>query len=382
MKWRFTLDGSEELERWLEGLCENVMRSVRLLIPGAKLEAIVLGGGYGRGEGGVFRTQQGDRAYNDLEFYVFCSGNRLLNERKFGSALIELGHQLSEKAGLHVEFKLDSFSRLRESPATMFSYDLVSRHRLVFGEESLFHGCQQHLNPETLPLSEATRLLFNRFTGLLLSKKFLRQKTLSGDDTDFIARNMAKAKLAMGDAVLTACGRYHWSCRERDDRLDAISGDSTIPCLEEIRHYHREGVEFKLHPHRPLQLIPKLESQHHALCELGRQLWLWIENRRLSCSFETPKQYAFSNQAKCFGSPAWRNYLLTLRTFGPGALLDPMAGRYPRERLFNTLPLLLWGGETEKTPEIQKRIQDQLKTAATDWSSQVAAYNQVWPAYG
>jgi hypothetical protein len=381
MKARFTLDGSVELERWLEELCAKIGRSVQDIVPAARLEALVLGGGYGRGEGGVFRTASGDRAYNDLEFYVFCSGNRLWNERKFCGSLNKLGHHLSDGAGLHVEFKLDSLARLRSAPATMFSYDLVSRHRMILGGESLFHGCQQHLQAENLPLAEATRLLFNRCTGLLLSEKFLRQETLAEEDADFVTRNIAKAKLAMGDAVLTVCRQYHWSCRERHTRLETLA-DGQIDRLPEIRKYHSEGVEFKLHPHRSSQSLVELRAQHRELCELGRQLWLWVESQRLKRSFGSPQDYAFSKQTKCFGSPAWRNYLLNLRTFGPAALLDSMASRYPRERLFNTLPLLLWSTETEKTPDVQRRIQNQLKTHAADWSGQVAAYHEVWPAYG
>jgi hypothetical protein len=58
---RFTLDGSDALEAHLARICEQVRRSVQSLIPAKTLEAIVLGGGYGRGEGGVFKTPAGDQ---------------------------------------------------------------------------------------------------------------------------------------------------------------------------------------------------------------------------------------------------------------------------------------------------------------------------------
>jgi hypothetical protein len=76
MSKRFTIDGSPELERHLESLCELVRIEVLKAIPPRKLQALVLGGGYGRGEGGVLQTDNGDQPYNDLEFYMFLEAVR------------------------------------------------------------------------------------------------------------------------------------------------------------------------------------------------------------------------------------------------------------------------------------------------------------------
>src|SRR3954463_4447745 len=100
------MDGSEQLEARLAEFCRTISYSVQKLIPPSKLEAIVLAGGYGRGEGGVLRTAEGDQPYNDLEFYVFTSGSALLNSRRYRGALGRLAEELSKCAGLHVEFKV------------------------------------------------------------------------------------------------------------------------------------------------------------------------------------------------------------------------------------------------------------------------------------
>src|SRR5688572_19525745 len=64
---RFTTDGSRDLEQHLARTCAKIAAGIRGLVPESKLEAVILGGGYGRGEGGVLRTAEGDRPYNDLE---------------------------------------------------------------------------------------------------------------------------------------------------------------------------------------------------------------------------------------------------------------------------------------------------------------------------
>src|SRR6185295_11412677 len=109
----------------------------------------------------------------------------VLNERNYHRSLEELGGRLSIEAGLHVEFKVDSLDRLRRSPITMFSYDLVSGHRILLGAETIFNGCEHHRDATTIPLAEATRLLFNRCTGLLLAKELLAKQELTPDDADF-----------------------------------------------------------------------------------------------------------------------------------------------------------------------------------------------------
>ena len=70
-----------------------------------------------------------------------------------------------------------------------------------------------------------------------------------------------------------------------------------------------------------------------------------------------------------------------MRTFGPGAAFDGLALRYPRERLFHALPLLLWEPGKFREPDVNARLQNQLRTAAREWTGFVSAYKQIWPLY-
>jgi hypothetical protein len=380
---RFTIDGDDILEGHLASVCGGVIDGVSALLPRSRLEAIVLGGGYGRGQGGVLRTNSGDRPYNDLEFYVFLRGAAWSNARRFDGDLQTLGEQLSLDAGVHVEFKIDSLTGLRRRPISMFSHDLVARHRVLLGNCKTFHGCQHHLDPTTLPAAEATRLLLNRCTGLLLAKTMLAENaSLNEEHADFIGRNLAKLRLALGDALLTAFGQYHWSCLERHKRLRAIQPPVLPPEFEKIRRHHTGGVAFKLHPSRQESSRESFDLELRELSGMAFQVWLWLENRRLGRAFSGPRDYALSPLEKCCGTNKWRNYLLNLRAFGPKALLGTHRNRYPRERLFNTLPLLLWYEPVANEPEVLRRVQEQLMTKARDWSGWLAAYKQLWPAYG
>ena len=379
---RFTIEGSDTLERSLWALCDAVKAAVHRFIPKRKLEALVLGGGYGRGEGGVLRTEHGEQAYNDIEFYIFVRGSRLWNQRKYRASLCALAGDLSAGSSLHVEFKLDSLQRFRSMPISMFTYDLVSAHRLLIGERAVFQGCEHHLRSEDIPLSEATRLLYNRCGGLLLVRELLSRTVLSNDQSDFIGRNLAKASLALGDALLVAAGKYHWSARVRGERMRAFEATGDVPDLVALKEHHRAGLDFKFHPRRILKQPGDFAPEHREISSLAQRLWLWIEGRRLGRSFSNINEYALSEINKCPETLAGKNYLLTLRTFGPAAAMDPLGGRYPRERLFNSLPLLLWNGEVSREPEIRRHLQRQLRSDATDWAGLVAAYKEIWPPYG
>jgi len=378
---RFTLDGSSGLERRLRELCCRTRQAILQLVPPGKLKALVLGGGYGRGHGGVLRTDLGDAPYNDLEFYVFLNGHALFNELRYREAFSRLGELLSAEAGLHIEFKLDSLQKLRHSPVSIFSYDLVSGHRTLYGDETLFHGCLHHLDSRRIVPGESTRLLLNRGSGLLLVEELLLKNSLASEESDFIGRNLAKAKLAIGDALLAAEGKYHWDCRQRVSALQELSQRATWPMARQVLEDHSEGVRFKLHPIRATGSLAEFVEEHRRLTKLTLDVWLWLENHRLSTTFSTLKEYAFNSVAKCDGS-WWRNLLLNIRLFGVGATLDRYGPRYPRERLFNVLPLLLGGARSLSDTDTRRHVQNQLRTGASDWCGFVAAYKQVWSWYG
>ncbi|HLH54936.1 MAG TPA: hypothetical protein VKY92_15100 [Verrucomicrobiae bacterium] len=379
---RFTMDGSPALESRLEQLCRSVRDVVLAAVPSRRLEGLVLGGGYGRGQGGVLKSESGDAPYNDLEFYAFFRGNRVVNEARYRRVLKNIEARLTPEAGLHVEFKIDSLAELRRRDVSIFSYDLVCGHRLLFGHEDLFVGCERHRDPKNISQSEATRLLLNRCSGLLLAQELLLKPTLSVQDCDFIGRNIAKAWLALGDALLAALGLYHWNCLERSRRLQAVSIRELDWLLDAVRPYHVKGVSFKLNPVRIVKPPAEFKAEHQAVSDLALREWLWIENRRLKANFINLREYAFSSIDKCHERRVWRNLLLNLRTFGAKASLDARAPRYPRERLFNALPLLLSDPAATAQPETRRHLQRQLFTRAEDWAGLVAAYKHVWSCYG
>lgn len=377
---RFTLDGDAALEQHLERTCARVVSGLRGLIPEAKLDAILLGGGYGRGEGGVLRGPGGDRPYNDLEFYVAIAGHRHVNEFRYHRRLEVLGEILTQLAGVEVEFKIISLAELAAQPVSMFTYDLAAGHRLLRSRPPLAPLAEgsRHHSAESIPSAEATRLLMNRCSGLLFARAKLEQTLLTAADLDFVQRNLAKVQLACGDAVLTACGRYHWSCRERHHQLSLLAESEPSPWLTEILRHHAAGVEFKLRPTSGDLPRAALTTLQGLVTALALQCWLSLEARRCERAFPTARAYAEDSMDKLPGWPRRRNFLLNWRANHFQLRWHPSPWRHPRQRIFRALTLLLWEPATFTDPALRDRLELELNAPASTPAVALAAYRDLW----
>ena len=377
MKARFTIDGSDALEKHLAQTCQHVATGVRGVIPNGELQALLLGGGYGRGQGGVLKTDSGDKPYNDLEFYVCVHGSEVLNRKKYRDAFHELSEKLSAEAGVEVEFKISSVQKLQKFPPTMFAYDLAWGHQTLIGDDTRF--LERHtLHAENIPLSEATRLLMNRCSGLLFAKEHLQRKPFTNEDADFVGRNHAKAQLGLGDVFLAAHGNYHWDCRERNHRLAIFSPEHNLPWLDDVRRHHTLGMEFKLHPHLTTSAMENLCNRQRELTHLALKVWLWLESKRLNQMFTTSQEYVFHNASKCPETNPIRNVAVNAKTFRKNFLSAGRPFRYPRERMFNSLALLLWEPTILTNSKLLRRVQTELRTDATTFKDFVRAYAILW----
>jgi hypothetical protein len=279
------------------------------------------------------------------------------------------GEILAHLADVEVEFKVTSLSEMAAQPVSMFSYDLAAGHRILWGgaPEDLLAGMDNHRRAEDIPPSEATRLLMNRCSGLLFARAKLEQGTLSPADAAFVERNIAKAQLACGDALLTAFGRYHWSCRVRHERLAELTQSAQSVLFDAALRHHSAGVAFKLHPRHSEAGREALGAQLAEVSALARDGWLWVESRRLSVDFPSALAYAKHPGVKCPESSTLMNLLLNLRAGGLRSRARVAILRHPRERAFNALSILLWEPE-ELEPG----------AAGASRPSRVEAYRKLW----
>ena len=188
-----------------------------LAMPG--FAGLVLGGGYGRGEGGVTADH---RLYNDLDFFVLMDAPEAALP-KLAKRLAPVSAAFGARLGLDIDFTLRTAARLRRDERRLMVQELLHAHVVVTPSDfdlAAWSGARLHA-PSEVPAGEAARLLMNRGMGLDLARRRLAAN--GGRADGFVLRNLNKAVLGAGDARLIAEGRYAWTLAERAAAL----GDAT-----------------------------------------------------------------------------------------------------------------------------------------------------------
>ena len=244
---RHVAGDAPELDRIVDDACAAIGREIESLsVPG--LAGVVLGGGYGRGEGGVreLKTESGkwkteNSLSNDLDFFAITEegASEGSDAPRIASALEPISRRWTEKLGIDVDFTVRTPWRIRHDERRIMIQELLRGHFDIAGRrgEELFASVGRH-DAGDIPWGEAARLLMNRGMGLLLARERTENgkwKMENGEgDADFIARNINKCILGAGDARLVARHGYAWRAPDRADAL----GDAL----------YRKAVEWKFRP--------------------------------------------------------------------------------------------------------------------------------------
>lgn len=364
---------AKRLDVYLAGLAERLAQSPAA----AGTLALVLSGGYGRGEGGVFRDAEGNPGlYNDLEFYMLLrdpsaeAAARAWCEQEEPAGTAELG--------IDVEVKRMPIGELRQAEPSMFYYDLVVAHQLVWGEESWQEGLPAGLDDAArIPLHEATRLLFNRGSGLFYSRCALARHD-DRVESGFVERNHAKVRLALGDAVLAMNGQYHHFARERNRRVCAGLAH-TPPGWDRLVAWHTEGVDFKLHPRHQAGGELDLGSAQTELAEAWLHTFRWLEQHRLGRSFAGSQAYAHDAGKIYPETSGLKNLLIRLRDLKSRGGALPGWFDYPRAALQRALVRLVDPAQEPDPAEVGRLLG--MASPRERWPELEPDYARWWAFY-
>ena len=210
----YSKSADPRVEKLIGEALEGIRASFAASPEATAIRAVVLGGGYGRGEGGA--TADG-MPYNDMDFFVVMNGQPPSPEVR--RLLDSLSADWRAKLSIDIDFCcVKSLKTLYKDADTLMIQELFAGRRVVFGDEHIFDDAP--LRPfSELPWTEAARLLLNRGAGLL----FARMRADDPAEADFVRRNLHKTALGCGDAILIVHHDYHCTGTER---------------LEALRKYH------------------------------------------------------------------------------------------------------------------------------------------------
>jgi len=208
-----------ELDQLVDDACAAIGAEVDALrIP--RLAGVVLGGGYGRGEGGSVER----KLSNDLDFFAVTGANE--GDAATGpiaEALKPVSEKWTAKLGVDVDFAVKTPWRLKHDEERIMVQELVRGYFDVAGKkggEMFAHISQRPA--EAIPWMEAARLMMNRGMGMLFAMEGAEKR-----GAGFVARNINKCVLGVGDARLVARHAYAWRVEDRARALgDELYGSA------------------------------------------------------------------------------------------------------------------------------------------------------------
>ncbi len=218
---RFTMHPDPAAEAVVRSQLKAIVDAVERRV--GQSEAIVLSGSFGRGEGGVFRGPDGRyHPVNDYDLLV-------VDRRDLSAALSGLGDALAKELGIDFVDLGYTDGQWQNLPPTVFNFDLKHGSRVIAGNASVLDRIPDWPSAE-LPVYEAVKLLLNRTAGMLsgLRGQFLAGETPAPDLQRYLANQIAKALMALGDWHLLRWGGYDSSYSVRRQRFASLAPGAGI----------------------------------------------------------------------------------------------------------------------------------------------------------
>lgn len=274
----FTMIRDPAVDALLAEMLAGLRQDIATLSPGPGLAAVFLGGGYGRGDGGVIDRGGRRLPYNDMDFFVFSDGMDKKSRRALDAALAGLAETWSARVGIDVDFApVRELSTLSVMPVTLMYQELREGHVLVWGDGLTITRIPV-CAAQSLPTLEGLRLMLNRGTGLLLAEKRLAEHRDDAASSDFIWRNLHKCALGCGDALLILTHQYDYSLSRRQAGMAAWSRRFWPEAGgEQLAEQYRRAVQFKARPHSESlrvasEMLPGMRQLWLASLERGMEL--------------------------------------------------------------------------------------------------------------
>lgn len=278
---RFTLRGGAEVEERITSLVNDVAVSLETNMNPSQYRAVVLLGGYGRGEGGVEVVNGAAQAHNNLDFLVITNGLPVMEQEDLRRRLFESLTPLTEKYKIELDLSVTTAGKLKRSRSLVIWYDMRFGHKTILGDES-FVPSLTHFDVDRIPHWDVRNLLVNRGTLLVINDALL-EKGLDADSRRQVIRHAMKAVAGYGDALLYFLGHFHWSYAEKQRRM---ASRHDVPSA--FRALYDEALEFRFEPRYTTYLKRDLAawmnelrcrlSPIHRTCEglrLGSELPDW-----------------------------------------------------------------------------------------------------------
>lgn len=352
---KYTLKGSAALDARIDADCARVGAALAASPDAALFRALVLIGGYGRGEGTPYIVGGEQRPFNDYDFVVVTTPMDRRGRARVWNVLRELERTLTAAVGLPVDLCPYPENTLPTAEFSLLNYEMKYGHLIAWGDPDALAALPAYPH-DRIPLSEGARLLLNRGKLLLDVRRALATGGApTADERIRWLKFLLKAKLAFGDCALLALGAYDLRYAVKKDRIAALR-DTDSPDAGFTIDAYQQAIALKewgdYGPLAGLDLAAESDRVRRHFTAFLR----WYEARRLGAPCGTPREHAAALARAGRECPTAKALLLNLhllRARAAGAGITLMAA-HPRARLYASLPDLLGGAD--RLPEAARLL--------------------------
>jgi hypothetical protein len=346
----YTVLEDPSADKAVQEVLDLVVERILLTVGKKRVKAIVLIGGFGRGEGGVYRDGDHYRLVNDLDIKVFLNGYAGIKAlRGVNASLERLGEELlPECPGLkQLDISVVRLLSLRLAPNLVSHYEVKWGHKNLYGDAHL-KRMMPKLESKSLSTFDGTIYFFNRGSGLLISalsyfKGCLHERRFQEN----FELEIQKACLAMGDSYLLLLGEYDVSYRKRLEHLQQLvklNGDGIPrPLLHRVSELYCNAVQKKLRPAFSWRGSELMMHEWLEVRDVFSEFFLWYEGNRLHGEFNDWVSYSDYVSNHGFGEPfsiraRWSLGEMRRRLF---SMSHKESASFQKKTLMRVMPILL-----------------------------------------
>ncbi|MDC7247300.1 MAG: hypothetical protein PQJ35_03070 [Sphaerochaetaceae bacterium] len=352
--------GSQQFNAYLDSVLTDLANDVRSAV-GDSFIALILAGGYGRGEGACVIRENKESPYNDFDLFLVVKDNYTLSDK-----VMEVTRSYENILNIEVDIgKPLTVNAIRKLPHQLMWQDLLQSHKVLAGPADILSAHAPSYLKDDLPRVEALRLLLNRGSGLL--QAIGHREKMDGDssytlpDEDFIRRNREKCTLALGDSLLITHRLYTPPLEQRLERLTESVKSFDIADADRILALYTQAVRFKTEPDSIHRDQPSSEDLKE-IASLWISVMLHCESVRTKKSWKDAASYAEDTFIR---EPQQHTAKNLLRNGLKNIRRKKLSFVYPRERLYRDLTLLL----------------DRADPADQAWNEKSARFLEEWALY-
>jgi len=249
------------------------------------LTAIIMYGSYGRDEGGWFQDNSGKWCpYND---YDLCIISELKIKDRY---LSEAKKNIADAIGIKwVDLCQFSQNELKIMPISILNYDFKNGSSVIYGSDEIISLIPNFISSNIL-LKEAEVLFFTRiYTFLGSIDVSLLGVELDGEAVRFFRNQMAKAILAVVDALLIAKKSYNSSYHKRVELLEELYPDNS-----ELINLSRWALLEKLNPKSPKMSQEDMVNLYKAVHKIYFHEMYKVLSFHFKRKIDSPENIEFS----------------------------------------------------------------------------------------